>query len=76
LTCTVAGKPMPTVTFTSQGQPVTSELDGHKLVQNRLIVEKSSVRTEYTCEANSIQGSDTKTVSGIALLCFNKYVHI
>ena len=67
LECKVIGHPLPSVTFTSQGQAVTGVSNGHQVQNNILAVENEYVKKEYTCTAANKYGSDSVTLTGMIL---------
>ncbi|XP_060573477.1 neogenin-like [Ruditapes philippinarum] len=56
LECTVEGNPEPDVTFSNQGQTVTSALQGHTVKHNRMLIEIEFLKTEYKCVAGNVHG--------------------
>ena len=64
LLCSASGTPAPTVTFTSQGQTVTSALQGHSINSNTLRISEGNVRQKYSCIAKNRHGTVVSTLSG------------
>lgn len=63
LECLATGAPTPSVTFTHKSQSVTSDLEGHLVLENRLLVEENYLLEEYTCVAQNDYGTATGTAT-------------
>ena len=50
--------------FTHQGQDVTLNFEGHRIVGSRLYIDKDAVMPSYVCVAENRNGEGQEEVSG------------
>ena len=70
LECLSTGQPEPSVSFLTENNQSLEGVEGHVVQGTRLNIEEPSIQKSYTCVAENIYGSDTKTVSGILTVFF------
>ncbi|CAG5124578.1 unnamed protein product [Candidula unifasciata] len=71
--CITAGLPVPNITYSSGGNLITNLTEGHTVVANDLWIRRDKIKSEYTCQIDTVNGSYAKLSSppGVGILTVN-----